>query len=105
GRGGQLGEPLYTRQVGLSLLGRREGGYSHSRQEQGAAQNGDDHSHQPYASGAASGEVGAQGERAENREDEAENTAEDVGEHIVFGGDIARPGLVVSIRVGLRIEA
>src|SRR5215213_8124993 len=55
-RGGHLGDTLYARQVGLPLLGRGEGRNPYRRQEQGASQNGDDHSHQPQASGASVGE-------------------------------------------------
>ena len=67
--------------------------------------DGDDHSHQPHTSRAASGQVGSEGKRAEDHEDDAEVAGEEVLEHVAVGGDVARPGLEVGARVGLGVEA
>src|SRR5919112_2999693 len=103
--GGQLVVLLHARQVGLSLLGRGEGGDPSPGQDKPATKNGYDHGPQPQASGAASGEVGPEGNRAEDREDGAELTEEQVLEHVAVGGDEAGESLVVGVGVGLGIEA
>ena len=58
---------LEASQDRLTLLGRREGRDPLQRQEQRVAQYRDDHGHQPHSSDAASCEVGAQGEDAEDQ--------------------------------------
>ena len=94
-----------ARPVRLTLVGRAEGGDPHGHAEEGGGEDGEDHGQKPQASGAARGEMGAEGKRAENREDQAEPVAQHVGEQVVVGDDVAGPGLEVGIRVSLEVEA
>jgi hypothetical protein len=96
---------LQARQDRLTLLGYREGNNSLQRQEQGAAQHREEHSPQPQASCSARCEVGTEGEGAEDQKDQAEDTAEQVADHVFVGGDEAGPGPELGVGVWLAFEA